>query len=405
MAKKSESYGWIPFWSRINFPNWAAQLCGISREALQLSTSDSAVMRYPPSFPQALAEERLETWIYLSPRHFPLERKGKSVRQFQVNPQMQLAWALHQVLVMPLGARHRALHNPKLLSSSPSQLSGAKVNSGLSSKGLQLQQRQFPNSPPPCSEGWRQLYPGRLSWLYLACVLPSLPAPLMAKSRSSTHPCCTTLPTQLLLPRSHRTPFCFKSKGLEETGVAESNKCYSGDDLGLQSVYGEWWKLGILELLGKIWPALPVSAGATNPAPAPLFSDGKAPKEKSSNSFLLTHATRQKNKEPLVLRCKCCECGWGRFKEDLSSLGRGNTSKTGEFQKRRLLPSWQLTEHSLGMSCPLSRASVLRYLLFEIAMSARDKILPWTPCPKLKFLYIRVYWRLWEWQYPFININ
>lgn len=63
MAKKSESYGWIPFWSHINFSNWAAQLCGISREALQLSTFGSAVLRYPPPFPQALAEETLETWI------------------------------------------------------------------------------------------------------------------------------------------------------------------------------------------------------------------------------------------------------------------------------------------------------------------------------------------------------
>lgn len=63
MAKKSESYGWIPFWSHINFSNWAAQLCGTSREARQLSTFDSAVMLYPPSLPQALAEETLKTWI------------------------------------------------------------------------------------------------------------------------------------------------------------------------------------------------------------------------------------------------------------------------------------------------------------------------------------------------------
>lgn len=176
-------------------------------------------------------------------------------------------------------------------------------------------QKQFPNSLPRCSESWRQCSPSSLSWLYLGCVLPSLPAPLMA--RSHTYQSCTTLPIQLLLPGSDiTTPFCFKSKGLEETGVAESTKCYSRDDLGLQSIYGGWWKPGILELLEKIQPALPVSAGATNPAPAPLFSDGKVPGEKTSNSFLLTHATRQKIiKEPLVLRCKCCKCGWGRFKE------------------------------------------------------------------------------------------
>lgn len=45
MATKSKSYGWIPFWSHRNLSNWAAQLCGVSREALQLPTFDSAVMR------------------------------------------------------------------------------------------------------------------------------------------------------------------------------------------------------------------------------------------------------------------------------------------------------------------------------------------------------------------------
>lgn len=57
-------------------------------------------MLNPPSFPQALAEETLEPG-YLSPRHFPLERKGISAWQFQVNPQIQLAWALHEVLGTP----------------------------------------------------------------------------------------------------------------------------------------------------------------------------------------------------------------------------------------------------------------------------------------------------------------
>lgn len=74
MVTKSKSYGWIPFWSHINFSNWAAQLCGISRETLQLSTFDSVVKPYPPPFPQALAEETRETWIF-EPQTLPSGKK------------------------------------------------------------------------------------------------------------------------------------------------------------------------------------------------------------------------------------------------------------------------------------------------------------------------------------------
>lgn len=138
MAKKSESYGWIPFWSHINFSNWAAQLCGISREALQLSTFDSAVMLNPPSFPQALAEETLETWISES-QTLPSGKKRHicvAIPSQSPNP---------AGLGTPRGAGDTPLSKapgtpqPKCFSPSPSQLSGAKVNSGLTSQGLQLQ--------------------------------------------------------------------------------------------------------------------------------------------------------------------------------------------------------------------------------------------------------------------------
>lgn len=138
MAKKSESYGWIPFWSHINFSNWAAQLCGISREALQLSTFDSEVTVYPPSFPQALAEETLATWISESQTLLSGKKRHICVAVPCQSPNPA-------GLGTPPGAgdapssKAPGTPQPNCSSPSPSQPSGAKVNSGLASKGLQLQ--------------------------------------------------------------------------------------------------------------------------------------------------------------------------------------------------------------------------------------------------------------------------
>lgn len=86
------------------------------------------------------------------------------------------------------------------------------------------------------------------------------------------HPACTAAAELCQDPNPY-------SKDLEDTGIAENTEC-SRDDLGCNPFYRDWWKSGILELLGKMWPALPVSPGATNPAPTPLFSDGKVPRGK-----------------------------------------------------------------------------------------------------------------------------
>lgn len=94
------------------------------------------------------------------------------------------------------------------------------------------------------------------------------------------------------------------------------------------------------------------------------------------------------------------------FKDDLSSLGTGNISDTGEFHIEDCCPRSSCLK-SIQLTCPslFSRASSLCYVLLEIATSMRGKILPWTACPKLRSLSIIVYWHLWEWQYPFITIT
>lgn len=111
----------------------------------------------------------------------------------------------------------------------------------------------------------------------------------------------------------------YSLKGLEETGVAESTECYSRNDPSLQSM-GVGGNQGLWSYLGKCGQPYQSLLGQQAQL---LFSDGKVSKAKTRNS-LLTHATRQKiTREPLVLRCTCCKCGWGRFEEDLSFLGRG----------------------------------------------------------------------------------
>lgn len=104
----------------------------------------------------------------------------------------------------------------------------------------------------------------------------------------------------------------------------------------------------------------------------PSFLMEKSPRKKNCNSFLFTHAKRQKTiKEPLVLRCQCCKCGWGRSK-DLSSLGGGNTSDTGEFHTGGdccPLSSWL----RIPLACPdLSRASVLLPAVWDCNVCKRE---------------------------------
>lgn len=130
MAKKSESYGWIPFWSHINFSHWAAQLRGISREALQLSTFDSAVIRYPPSLPQALAEETLESWISESQTHPSGKKRHICVAVPSQSPNPAGLGAPPGAGDAP-SSKALGTPQPNSSSSSPSQLGGAKVNSGL----------------------------------------------------------------------------------------------------------------------------------------------------------------------------------------------------------------------------------------------------------------------------------
>lgn len=210
MATKSKSYGWIPFWSHINFSNWAAQLCGISREALQLSTFDSVVKRYPPSLPQALAEETLETWISES-QTLPSGKKRRIC--VAVPSQSPNAAGLG---VPPgtgdtpsskaPGSPQRNCCSPALPSWVGPELIQVKVQAAIALVAWHRDNslthflrgpRAGGSFPPAGSAG--------CNW----DVLPPPSLLLWWWDHTGTHWSCTALPVQLLLARSAKTPFCF----------------------------------------------------------------------------------------------------------------------------------------------------------------------------------------------------
>lgn len=100
---------------------------------------------------------------YLSPRHFPLERKGISAWQFRVNPQIQRLWALHQALGMP-SHKARALHSPSAAAPALPSYVGPKLIQVKAPRGCNCGIETVPYLPS-CSESWRQLSPSSLSWL------------------------------------------------------------------------------------------------------------------------------------------------------------------------------------------------------------------------------------------------
>lgn len=143
----------------INFSHWAAWLHGINGEALQQNTFDSAVLCYPPSFPQTLAERTLEIWLSQSCSLSSGKRRHICVAITSQSPNLASLGATPPLRVKrhEPQARHRALGNP----AAATALSEVEVNPGVTLKRLQLQlwawYRHIPSSLLGCCMRWRQL--------------------------------------------------------------------------------------------------------------------------------------------------------------------------------------------------------------------------------------------------------
>lgn len=254
---------------------------------------------------------------------------------------------------------------------------------------------------------WRQFSRSSLTQLQLGCdLLPSLPAPLAVRSHNSTHQSCTSLPTQLLLPISDKAPFFFtsvverpswnfsllssqsylwsfhshrlrKHTGDSWNAYPTSKHLLNQGDRSCweyQALLNRWpWSVihlqGLVEIkdLWGAWenvasPTSP-SAGAANPAPVAPFSDGTTEREKSPRRMMATSFYSPmlwdkwwKSLTPLGL--KTVNVDGVDLKDDLPSLGRGNTSDTGEFHIEDCCPLSSCLKR-IQLACPtlFSRAS------------------------------------------------
>lgn len=127
----------------INFSNCADRLRGISAEALQQHSSDSAVVCHLPVISSRLAAEMLEIWFS---RSLTLPSGNKRHIRVAITSQTpnlpSLSTILTQRMKRPVGpasSKAQGTWQPSCCRSSCSQLQEVKVDSGTSPKGMQLQ--------------------------------------------------------------------------------------------------------------------------------------------------------------------------------------------------------------------------------------------------------------------------